>query len=80
MVFIQKNLILSSDEKDNLIEKLKSALIALTGNESIAEQIESANNDLNDIKLKQDEIASRDQLKQRKIDGLLKLIQEKIHK
>jgi DNA repair exonuclease SbcCD ATPase subunit len=62
-----KNLITSAEEKDSLIVKLKSKLIDST--ETADQQMASELNALN-----------KEQLKQRKIEGLLKLICEKNQK
>ena len=66
-----KNLIDAAQEKDSLVVKLKSKLVEINGgSESILD--DTQNNSFVDM-----EPESRESLKQRKIEGLLRLVQEK---
>lgn len=69
-----KNLLTSAEEKDSLIDKLKSALMSMNGSEPSAQ-----NNQEDDLLCKspQSDEFERDLVRKRKMDGLLKLIQEK---
>ena len=69
-----KNLLTSAEEKDSLIDKLKSALMSMNGSEPTAQS-----NQEDDLLCKspQSDEFERDLVRKRKMDGLLKLIQEK---
>lgn len=72
-----KNLITSAEEKDQLIVKLKSALIAINGDnnsECTLQAVDERRDNESDENLSEND---RESVRQRKIVGLLKLIQDK---